>query len=170
MTSVQELDERRGRSCVPWAVLALVVLGLCLVIAIPNLIDSRKYGGEAPAIGALKTINTSQTLFREGDKEGDGVLDYGDLQELSNTTLIDGVLGSGVKQGYRFEVRASPATPEFLWFAVANPVTPGTTGDRYFCTNHAGVIYYTGLQGRSISVDAGGAECTIPTRLLPVGK
>jgi hypothetical protein len=130
----------------------------------------RPPGNESAAIGALKTINTSQTLFREGDKELDGTLDYGNLQELSNTTLIDAVLGSGVKQGYLFEVRPSPTTPEFLWFAVANPALPGTTGDRYFCTNHMGIIYYTGSAGGPIALFDGGPECTIPARLLPVRK
>jgi hypothetical protein len=162
-------EEQRGGWCVPCAA-ATVVLAIILAIAIPNLIEARKHGGEASPIGALKTITTSQTLFREGDKERDGTLDYGNLQELSNTTLIDAVLGSGVKQGYRFEVRPSPTTPEFLWFAVATPVTPGKTGDRYFCTNHAGVIYYTGTSGRSIWTAAGGPECTIPEGWLPVGR
>lgn len=161
-------DERRS----PWpAVLTCFgIIVVVVLIAIPNLIEAERMSyAEAPAIGALKTINTSQTLFREGDKEGDGVLDYGNLQELSNTTLIDGVLGSGTKRAYAFAVRPSPTTPEFLWFAVANPTWEDPRwGDRYFCTNHAGVIYYT--QDRPISIDAGGPECTIPPNLLPVGK
>ena len=143
-------------------ILLLIVSGL--VAAAPR---SRGGGNERHAIGALKVINTSQTLFREGDKEGDGLLDYATLDELSNATLIDSVLGSGVRQGYRFEVRASPTTPEFLWFAVANPVSPGTSGDRSFCTNHTGVIYYT---SHAIGLFDGGPECSIPVTLLPPGK
>lgn len=144
----------------------ILLLILCgVVIAAPT---SRGGGNERWAIGALKTIDTSQTLFREGDKEGDGLLDYGSLQELSNAALIDPFLGSGVKQGYRFEVRASPTTPEFLWFAVANPIEPGVTGDRSFCTNHTGVIYYT--SEHAIELFDGGPECSIPVTLLPRGK
>src|SRR5687768_18051459 len=97
--------------------IVIAIIAIIAAIAIPNLIEARKHGNEAAAIGALKTINTSQTLFREGDKENDGTLDYGSTNELSNTTLIDAVLGSGSKQGYEFAVGASSSTPEFLWFA-----------------------------------------------------
>lgn len=148
--------------------IVIAIIAIIAAIAIPNLIEARKHGNEAAAIGALKTINTSQTLFREGDKEGDGTLDYGTLQDLSNTTLIDSVLGSAKKQGYLFDCNPAATTPEFLWFATANPASPTTTGDRYFCTNHAGVIYYTGLQGNSI--DSNVVSCSIPSNLLPVGK
>lgn len=144
--------------------IAAVILG----IAIPNILEARKHDGEGtPAIGALKTINTSQTLFREGDKDRDGTLDYGTLEELSNTTLIDAVLGAGVKQGYVFAVRPSPLTPEFLWMAVANPVSPRETGDRYFVTNHSGVIYYTGEHGQAFELND---RCEIPANAVPVGK
>jgi Ca-activated chloride channel family protein len=77
---------------------------IAAAVAIPNTIEARKHGNEAAAIGALKTLNTSQTLFREGDKEGDGTLDH------------------------------------------------TTTGDRYFTTNHAGVVYYQGLLGSDVVV------------------
>lgn len=148
--------------------IVIAIIAIIAAIAIPNLIEARKHGNEAAAIGALKTINTSQTLFREGDKEGDGTLDYGTLQLLSNTTLIDSVLGSGTKQGYKFQCDPSTSTGEFLWFATANPASPTTTGDRYFCTNHAGVIYYTGLVGNSVANNS--ITCSIPSGLLPVGK
>jgi hypothetical protein len=153
-----------------WIDVAIVAPLLALPFA-PLLVDRRRPGTEARAIGALKTFNTSQTLFREGDKEGDGTLDYATLDELSNASLVDGVLGSGVKEGYRFEVRASPTTSEFLWFAVANPVDPGVTGDRFFCTNEGGIIYYTTMFGGGpILLQDGGDACAIPATLLPVGK
>ena len=154
------------------AILAICAVGFCglvslvAAIAIPNLIEARKHGNEASAIRALKTINTSQMLFREGDKDADGTLDYaGTLTELSDATLIDFVLGGGVKQGYVFQLGVSPRSPEFLWMAVANPVQPGTTGDRYFVTNHAGVIFYSNTTPFSIT-----ADCDIPSTAVPVGR
>ncbi len=151
--------------------IVIAIIAIIAAIAIPNLIEARKHGNEAAAIGALKTVSTSQTLFREGDKDGNGILDYGTLAQLSDATLIDGVLGSGTKQGYLFTTAPGDDTPEFLWFAVANPASPGTTGDRYFCTNHAGVIFYTGLLGDSIDITAHTDDCEIPTDdVLPVGK
>jgi type IV pilus assembly protein PilA len=162
-----KLSNKKGFTLIE-LMIVIAIIAIIAAIAIPNLIEARKHGNEAAAIGALKTTNTAETLFREGDKESDAILDYGNLQELSNTTLIDGVLGSGTKQGYVFRVEASTSTGEFLWFATANPASPTTTGDRYFATNHAGVIYYTGTAGDSISITQ--PECTIDTALLPVGK
>jgi len=151
------------------AILAMVLVGVgCILaaIAIPSLAPARKPGNEAAAIGALKMINTSQTLFREADKDEDGTLDYaGSLTELSAATLIDGVLGTGSKQGYTFQVAVAPATPEFLWMAVASPLVPGSTGDRYFVTNQAGVIYYSTTAPFTIT-----ADCAIPGNATPLGR
>lgn len=163
-----KIQKKRGFTLIE-LMIVIAIIAIIAAIAIPNLIEARKHGNEAAAIGALKTISTSQTVFREGDKEGDGLLDYArTLGELSNTNLIDPVLGSGTKQGYIFDATHSTATSEFLWFATANPVQPGTTGDRYFATNHSGVIYYTGVQGTSIT--ANNTTCVVPTTMLPVGK
>jgi prepilin-type N-terminal cleavage/methylation domain-containing protein len=123
--------------------IVIAIIAIIAAIAIPNLIEARKHGNEAAAIGALKTICTSQTLFREGDKDKDNDLDYGSITELSTSGLIDEVLGSGTKQGYIFECEPHSTQPTFLWAAVANPAVPGTTGDRSFCTNQGGVVYYT---------------------------
>src|SRR4051795_5849164 len=123
--------------------IVIAIIAIIAAIAIPNLIQARKHGNEASAIGALKTIGTSEAIFREGDKERDGNLDYGMLSELNGTGLIDSVLGSGTKQGYIFQACYGFSTSEFLWFCLANPAIAGTTGDRYFDTNQAGVIFYT---------------------------
>ena len=127
--------------------------------------EARALGNEAAAIGALKTINTAQTLFREGDKEQDGVFDYATLAELSAAQLVDGVLGSGTKQGYKFATEPGKKAPEFLWAATASPLEPGKTGSRWFFTNQAGVIYYS-TQGPFTIKD----DCAVPEGAKPVGK
>jgi type IV pilus assembly protein PilA len=146
--------------------IVIAIIAIIAAIAIPNLIQARKHGNETAAIGALKTIATSQSIFREGDKEGDGSLDYATLADLSQTQLVDGVLGTGTKQGYLFAAGKSSTTGEFLWFAEAHPVVPTTTGDRYFCTNQAGVIFYTTRGSFSIN----SSDCSTPATALPVGK
>jgi hypothetical protein len=146
----QEAPSSGGSSAVLIVIIVVAsLMALCAIaaivaaIAIPNLIEARKAGNEAAAIGALKTIGTAQALFREGDKDADELLDYGDLYEIGQSNLIDQVLASGMKQGYIFDVQPSATTPEFLWMATAEPAAPGTTGDRYFATNHEGVIWYS---------------------------
>ncbi len=119
--------------------IVIAIIAIIAAIAIPNLIEARKHGNEAAAIGALKTLNTSQTLFREGDKDRDDTLNYGNLTQLRTYDLIDDVLSSGTKQGYFFTVNNS----DYVWYGLANPLSPGSTGDRYFGSNQSGVIHYT---------------------------
>jgi hypothetical protein len=157
------MNVAKGLAIFVGVVLCCIGLPCVAAIAIPNLVyvGSRN---EPPAIGALKTISTSQMIFREGDKDADGTLDYGTLAELSDTMLIDAVLGSGQKQGYVFRVQPSPLTPEFLWMATADPAAPGVTGDRYFATNQDGIIYYSTTAPFTITPDA-----TFPTDALRLG-
>ena len=147
--------------------IVIAIIAIIAAIAIPNLLHARKSANETAAVGALKTVTTSQSVFREGDKEQDGNLDYGALSELSNVTLIDSVLGKGSKQGYYFSCAYSNTTSEFLWFAIANPQVQTSSGDRYFETTAAGVIFYT--TNLNLNVDT--STCTLPVPgLVPVGK
>ncbi|RMG08633.1 MAG: hypothetical protein D6731_21520 [Planctomycetota bacterium] len=152
-------------------VVGAAALGFCCLIpviaaiAVPNLVEARKRGNETAAIGALKFISTSQLLFREGDKDQDGVADYGTLDELAASGLIDAVLGSGTRNGYVFSVAPSPVDPEKRWMAVANPVVRGTTGDRSFVINQEGVVY--SAEGQELTLND---ECEIPEGLRPYGR
>jgi type IV pilus assembly protein PilA len=147
--------------------IVIAIIAIIAAIAIPNLLQARKNGNEVSAIGALKTMCTSEAIFREGDKEQDGNLDYGMLSELNNTGLIDSVFGGGTKQGYLFQCTYSFSTSEFLWFGVANPAIAGTTGDRYFTSNMAGVIFYT--TGANLVTDTN--SCLLPALgIIPTGK
>jgi len=111
---------------------AVVVLGIAAVAA-PKLISARIPGNESAAIGSLKAIGSGQTLLREK------TMRFGTLADLSSASLIDMVLGSGEKQGYRFECQ--PTTEGPGWWATASPVLPGKTGDRHFATNQQALIY-----------------------------
>jgi prepilin-type N-terminal cleavage/methylation domain-containing protein len=154
---------RRGFTLIE-LMIVLVILAVIVAIAIPNLVSSKKSANEGAAISHLKTIANAQTLFRESDKENDNIPDFGNLQELSNTAIIDASLGVGRRTGYVFETGPCSVNPGFLWFAVANPITPGISGDRYFCTNHRGQIYYT----TAAQIAPNYVDGTIPTDLLLV--
>ena len=134
--------------------IVIAIIAIIAAIAIPNLIEARKSGNESSAIGSLKAITTAQTMFSQSDKDGNGFQNYAsDLTTLSAQScgsLIDGTLGGGTKTGYLFACDTDVATQPnaaALWAATAAPITPGTTGDRYFWVNQAGQIFYTGQQG-----------------------
>ncbi|MEZ0230425.1 MAG: type II secretion system protein [Planctomycetota bacterium] len=122
--------------------IAIGVIAVLLAIAIPGFLQARKHANEASAIESLHAIAKGQTSFREGDRERDGLLDFGMLSELAFTQDIERVLGTGTKHGYLFEATRSFEAGEFLWFATARPISPGYSGDRFFAINHDGIVYY----------------------------
>jgi type II secretory pathway pseudopilin PulG len=156
---------RRSGLTIVEMIIVVSVIALIAIISIPGLLSSRKYSNETSAIASLRLIATSQTLFREGDKDGNGQANYGTLAALSNVGLIDGVVGSGRKHGYLIQAGPSTTAPETLWFAVANPISPGGSGDRYFAVNHAGVVFYTDRAAVALNT----TDCVI-TGMLPVGQ
>lgn len=169
-----DLPEARSSSTRPMVIVLVVGLGLgaicvlagiVMAIAIPNLLKAQQAGNEAAAIGSLKTIGTAQAIFREGDKDQDGALDYGSLDDLQQAQLVDSVLGGGIKSGYVFFASQSVTTPEFLWMATASPMAAGTTGSRYFAITNEGVIYYS--ETAPIPLDLG--TCQPPAARLKSG-
>lgn len=123
------------------------LVATCLLWALLAQVPHHHHSGNGAAIGALKAISNAQILYREGDKDGDGTLQYSsNLRALTNTgpsgteDLIDEVLASGTKQGYVFAITSAS---EFGFTVNADPLEPGETGDRYFGANMKGEIYYS---------------------------
>jgi prepilin-type N-terminal cleavage/methylation domain-containing protein len=123
--------------------IVIAIIAIIAAIAIPNLIEARKGSNEAAAIGALRTLCTAQSEFREQDKDKNSVLDYATaLTQLANTNLIDSVLGAGTKQGYVFTLPTSPDS-RYQWSCQAVPANPGKSGDRSFFVDESGVIRFS---------------------------
>lgn len=107
-----------------------------LVNALLSQANAARGGGGELVVQQLRQLSMAQTLFREGDKEQDGVLDYGTLEELTQQGLIyDEVAATHV-----IEVRPSQANPEFLWCARAWATETGPSGPMLF-TNQSGVVW-----------------------------
>jgi len=122
--------------------IVIAIIAIIAAIAIPNLLSARISGNESSAIGSLKALASSQALFREGDKEGDGTLDYAlDLDELGDPAkakLIDNILSAGTKSGYVFTMTGGVYT----YSCTADPDVPGSTGNRYFFVDESAVIRF----------------------------
>ena len=98
---------------------------------------------ESAAISGLRTVNTAQWAFREGDKDGNARPDFApDLPTLARYHLIDPALGAGTKMGYFFSITRSGKDPENRWSATARPEKPGWSGTRYFYMDESGVIRF----------------------------
>ncbi len=65
------------------------------------------------------------------------------LQRLAEAGLIDKVLASGDKSGYRYELRNCGTSGKVAAFTMAAvPTKAGTTGVFAFCANEEGVVWY----------------------------
>ena len=116
--------------------IVIAIIAIIAAIAIPNLLEARKHGNEASAVGSLRTINASQAIYLERN----AAQIYGDLTGLAADGYVDAVLGAGSKQGFIFAV---PTNSQYAYTATGDPADPGNTGDRYFFTNQAGVITFS---------------------------
>ena len=121
--------------------IVVAIIGIIVAIAAPNYQASKRASNEAAAISALRTVGSAQLIYRQVN--GGGVNFAGSLVDLgpSGANLLDNVMGSAAvvtKSGYEFTIIGGGVTFE----ATADPVTPGSTGKRYFFMNVPGVIRF----------------------------
>ena len=116
--------------------IVVAIIGIIAAIAVPNLLQSKAAANEASAISSIRNIVTSQITYSATTGSGSYAAT---LTVLSTQKLIDGVLGLGTKAGYNFVVGAGTNT----FSVTADPVTPGSTGNRYFFSDESGVIRYS---------------------------
>lgn len=117
--------------------------------------QQRIVSNETAIIASLRALATAQAIFREADKDGDGQLDYGTLLELYKANLIDGGLGSGEKNGYRFQLTLGSASDKaglHSWSLVAVPTKKGESGERSFFIDQSTVIRVS--EGEAASVNS----------------
>jgi len=125
---------------------AVAVLAVAAVILlVPNLKHTRMMVNESAAVESMRTLNIALVTYAatyDGYPSSIEVLGPGSPSSASRADLIDADLAEGTKDGYTFVYSAGPdANGKITSFTVhANPVTPGTTGQRGFFTDESGVI------------------------------
>ena len=147
--------------------IVVAIIGIIAAIAVPGLLRARMSGNEASAIGSLRAVNSSQQAFSSSCANGFYASELSQLSFSPGGTgapFISPDLGAGApsveKSGYTIQLTAGtdgtaasadscsvadggPAAADLIssYYANADPITPGSTGTRYFWTNTLGTIY-----------------------------
>jgi prepilin-type N-terminal cleavage/methylation domain-containing protein len=144
---------KRGFSLIELLIVVAIIL-IIAAIAIPNLLRSRIAANEASAVGSLRTLNTAEITYNTTypnvgfacSLASLGPPASGNSATSSTAGLIDANLSAGVKSGYDFTLLSSTcglaAGIKTTYNYGAHPISPGVTGQRYFCTDVSGVIQY----------------------------
>jgi len=149
MKKHKKQNKKRGFSLIELLIVVAIIL-IIAAIAIPNLLRSRIAANEASAVGSLRTLNTAEITYNTTYPTTGFACSLGSLAPPSGSAsptssaagLIDATLASGSKSGYTFAVGNCSGTPSVNYNTTAAPVSPGTTGQRYFCSDSSGVIKF----------------------------
>ena len=143
------MKRKKGFSLIELLIVVAIIL-IIAAIAIPNLLRSRMAANEASAVGSLRTLNTAEITYNTSYPQSGFACTLGALGPPSAGTsatstaagLIDSTLATGTKSGYTFTIGNCSGAPSVNYNTTAAPVSPGTTGQRYFCSDSSGVIKY----------------------------
>ena len=132
-----------------WVLASAFVLLLLAAIIVPNFLRScRVVANQASAVGSLRTLNTAEITYSSTYDIGfSATLTYlqpGTAANPSSTAagLIDSVLATGLKSGYRFTYSAGPPNKSGVietYSIIAIPVDPSRSPNFYY-TDQSGVI------------------------------
>src|SRR5665213_3544922 len=130
----------------------LIVVAIILIIAaiaIPNLMRAKMASNEGSAVASVRMLNTASVAYSTSygtypsTLGALGPVASGTSASSTSADLIDSVLAAGSKSGYSFNYSAgtTDAAGNYVTYIVtAQPLGPGTSGQRYFFSDQTGVI------------------------------
>jgi type IV pilus assembly protein PilA len=157
--------------------IVVAIIGIIAAIAVPGLLRARMSGNEASAIGSLRAINSAESTF-SSSCGGNGYAPTlevlatppaaGQAAFISPDLSTTGVIKSGFVVTLENDTSAVTVTTQAStcnnsadsissYFAHAEPVTVGSTGQRSFATDTRGTIYFDNT-GAAIGAGMAGAS------------
>jgi prepilin-type N-terminal cleavage/methylation domain-containing protein len=123
----------------------LIVVAIILIIsaiAIPNLMKAKMAANESAAASCIHAINTAEIAYSSANPSVGYSASLTDLGPTGGG-YIDSTLASGSKSGYSYlYFQDTSATPALGYTLNVDPVSPGTSGQRYFYSDQNNVTRY----------------------------
>ena len=155
--------------------IVVAIIGIIAAIAVPGLLRARMAGNEASAIGSLRSINSAQSTYSSscGANGYAGTLEdlylspvAGQQGFISPDLATTGVVKSGYEvyleedgdaiDGVTTCNGAAEVYPSY--FAHAEPVSVGTSGQRSFATDSRSTIFF---KNDGTAIEVGMADASV---------
>ena len=138
--------------------IVVAIIGIIAAIAIPGLLRARMSGNEASAIGSMRAVGSAEASYSAGAAQGGYAVSLvrlatacpGGNQGFISTDLA---LDPSVKSGYTVTLAGGAGSVALTaldcngvagntgFYAIAEPLTAGTTGGRAFATDAGGSVW-----------------------------
>ncbi len=143
------MQKQKGFSLIELLIVVAIIL-IIAAIAIPNLLRARIAANEASAVSSVRTVNTAQITYNSSYSTVGFASSLANLAGTScappnsaGACLIDTQLAGGTKSGYSFGISGTTGTPTATYQIIAAPISPNTSGVRYFCSFADAVVRFS---------------------------
>jgi type IV pilus assembly protein PilA len=150
------MRNQKGFSLIELLLVVAVIL-IVSAIAVPNFMRSRMRANEANAVAGIRVMHTSAVTYATTYPDlgyPAQLTNLGGVNPCTATStsacLIDDIMAQGVKDGYSYIWTGDGLTPSVGFTLTGTPQVIGTSGQRMFCTDQVGTIFY----------DPSGSGCT----------
>lgn len=126
------------------SLLIIVPVGVIAAIAIPNLLAARRAANEGATIATLRTIHSAEATYQATAGAGQ----FGTLEQLIDSGLLDPRMGFDVVSGYRYRIELTTGLDNEPGFeATSIPNSYPNSGRRSFFVSENGVIRAADARG-----------------------